>query len=179
MTAQVIGPSANGMPRGHLRCYNQRSRRHTPWFGHRVGGSSLATEHKLQQPFGKTVSPTRTLDILVLEDDDSTRRVLDVMLEGLGHRVLGSKTVKEAKALLSAFVFDLLLCDLDLPDGSGLDVAPHVPKEHKVYKIIISGHGELEDIARGKAAGFDAHLRKPIDVGLLQREVWRLTGHPL
>ena len=101
------------------------------------------------------------------------------MLAGLGHRVIGSKSVKEAVSLLGVFVFDLLLCDLSLPDGSGLDVARHVPKDHKVYKIILSGYGDPEDIARSKAAGFDAHLVKPIDVGLLQREVWRLTGQPL
>ena len=131
------------------------------------------------KPNGGAIAAPRTLDILVLEDDDSTRRVLDAMLHGLGHRVIGSKSVKEAKALLGVFVFDLLLCDLQLPDGSGLEVARHIPKEHKVYKIIISGYGEKEDLARSKAAGFDAHLVKPIDVGLLQREVWRLTGQPL
>lgn len=102
-----------------------------------------------------------------------------MMLAGLGHRVIGSKSVNEAKALLTTFVFDLLLCDLQLPDGSGLDVAPHVPKDHKVHKIIISGHGDPDDIARSKAAGFDAHLTKPIDIGLLQRTVWQLTGQPL
>lgn len=130
-------------------------------------------------PNGGTAAAHRTLDILVLEDDDSTRRVLDAMLGGLGHRVIGSKSVKEAKALLGVFVFDLLLCDLSLPDGSGLDVARHIPPDHKVYKIIVSGYGDPEDIARSKAAGFDAHLVKPIDIGLLQREVWRLTGQPL
>ena len=144
----------------------------------------MATQHQAAQPRPAStnsvpVTPLRTLDILVLEDDDSTRRVLDVMLAGLGHRVIGSKSVKEAKVLLKTFLFDLLLCDLQLGDGSGLDVANHVPKEHKVYKIIISGHGEPEDIARSKAAGFDAHLVKPVDIALLQRTVWQLTGQPL
>ena len=139
----------------------------------------MAAHRKSKEGTGDTIAPPRTLDILVLEDDDSTRRVLDAILGGLGHRVIGSKSVKEAQALLGVFVFDLLLCDLSLPDGSGLDVIRHVPKDHKVHKIIISGYGDPEDLARSKAAGFDAHLVKPVDVALLQREVWRLTGQPL
>lgn len=140
-------------------------------------GASLAANHIASQ--ATIASPPRTLDILVLEDDDSTRQLLDTMLGGLGHRVIGSKSVKEATALLKTFLFDLLLCDLQLPDGSGLDVAKHVPREHKVYKIILSGHGDPDDIAHSKAAGFDAHLVKPVDIGLLQRAVWQLTGQPL
>jgi CheY-like chemotaxis protein len=147
-------------------------------------GKARPSNHSSASPAGSnatgsTAAAHRTLDILVLEDDDSTRNVLDALLGGLGHRVIGSKSVKEAKALLGVFVFDLLLCDLSLPDGSGLEIASHIPPDHKVYKIIVSGYGEPEDIARSKAAGFDAHLVKPIDVGLLQREVWRLTGQPL
>lgn len=144
----------------------------------------MATQHHTTQKRQAStdtaaITPPRTLDILVLEDDDSTRRLLDTMLAGLGHRVIGSKSVKEANALLKTFLFDLLLCDLQLPDGTGLDVVKHMPKEHKLYKIIISGHSEPEDIAKSKAAGFDAHLVKPVDIALLQRTVWQLTGQPL
>ena len=128
---------------------------------------------------GALTAPTRTLDILILDDDAPTRQMLNVVLGKLGHRVMRAASVHEATKMLQTFVFDLMLCDLMLPDGSGLDVIQHVPPGMKLHKIIISGHSEPSDIARSLAAGFDVHLVKPLDFTLLQRAVWKLTGEPL
>ena len=121
----------------------------------------------------------RPLDILVLEDDESTRRLLQVALTQLGHQVIASSCLKDAMTLLKTFVFDLLLCDLNLPDGSGLDVLKQIPPGTGIHAIVLSGMNQAEDVQRSLDAGFDDHLVKPIDLVLLQRAVWKSTGRTL
>lgn len=119
------------------------------------------------------------LDVLFLDDDASTRDLMKLAIGRLGHRVLCSGSVQEAINLLKTFVFDVMICDLTLPDGNGLDVARHVPVGHPICKIVLSGHGEMTDVARSLAAGFDAHLVKPVDMAMLQRAIWKATGRCL
>jgi CheY-like chemotaxis protein len=119
------------------------------------------------------------LDVLVLDDHEPTRELMEFAIGRMGHRVLCSSSVQEAINLLHTFVFDVMICDLSLPDGCGLDVIRHVPAGQEVCKIVLSGHGEMTDVARSLAAGFDVHLVKPVDLQLLQRAVLKVTGRPL
>ena len=128
---------------------------------------------------GRLPRDRRPMDILVLEDDESTRRLLQVALTQLGHQVIASSCFKDATTLLRTFVFDLLLCDINLPDGSGLDVLKEVPPGTGIHSIVLSGLNDQEDVQRSLAAGFDDHLVKPIDLVLLQRAVWKATGQTL
>lgn len=119
------------------------------------------------------------LDIMLLDDHEPSRRMMQLMLQQLGHRVIASGSVKEAINLLKTFVFDLLICDVNLPDGSGLDVLRHLPEGVKAHAIVLSGYDGDDDIRKSLEAGFSAHLVKPVDYCLLQRTVWRIMGQPL
>ena len=61
--------------------------------------------------------------------------------------------------------FDVVLSDIGLPDGTGYDVISQAKakKKHPVMGVALTGFGSDEDIRRGKEAGFDFHLTKPVD----------------
>ena len=81
-----------------------------------------------------------------------------------------------AAALADEQTFDVLVSDMNLPDGSGLDLL----RRFKVYPpryggIIVSGYGTDEDAERSEAAGYRAHLTKPVEVQRLHEEIQRLV----
>jgi CheY-like chemotaxis protein len=65
-------------------------------------------------------------------------------------------------AAAEASRFDLVLSDLGLPDGSGLDLMRHLRDRYGLAGIALTGYGMEEDIRRGREAGFVDHLVKPI-----------------
>ncbi len=60
--------------------------------------------------------------------------------------------------------FDLIVSDIGLPDGSGLDLMRQLREEHNMRGVAFSGFGMEEDVRKSKEAGFIEHLTKPIDV---------------
>jgi PAS domain S-box-containing protein len=109
------------------------------------------------------------LRILLVEDEPTTLRLLVRLLEGLGHKVTAADTVASAMTAIASEPFDLLVSDLGLPDGSGLDlVRDMVAQRGPVPAIALTGYGMEEDIQRSQAAGFTVHLTKPIDLTRLQ-----------
>ena len=59
--------------------------------------------------------------------------------------------------------FDLLICDIGLPDGTGVDLMKRLRKTSSVRGIALSGFGMDHDVERSREAGFLAHLTKPVD----------------
>ena len=80
----------------------------------------------------------------------------------LGHRVATAGTLAEAIEAASAGEFDLIVSDIGLPDGSGLDLPGRLGGRPPTPAIAVSGFGMKEDIRRSREAGFAAHLTKPI-----------------
>lgn len=79
--------------------------------------------------------------------------------------------------LLRAFVVDVVLCDLGLPDGSGRDLRKFLPAHlPPAVTLIISGDARPEEVKKSLDAGFVAHFEKPIDFDLLQDTVEKLLG---
>ncbi|WP_207477997.1 ATP-binding protein [Arenibaculum pallidiluteum] len=76
-------------------------------------------------------------EILHLEDDHDTVQLVRVALEGIS-RVTGARTLAEARGLLAERSFDLLLLDLDLPDGSGLEILPLTDREAPLPVVVFS-----------------------------------------
>ncbi|MGV3534025.1 MAG: ATP-binding protein [Chthoniobacteraceae bacterium] len=110
----------------------------------------------------------RSLRLLLVEDHQSTRDVLARILRRSGHEVEVAGTGAEAISLAERIQFDVLISDLGLPDLSGLDLIQKLRAKHKLSGIALSGYGTEQDVARAKAAGFSAHLVKPISVDRLQ-----------
>ena len=105
----------------------------------------------------------KPLRILLVEDHDDTRVTLSRLLTHFGHQisVAGSKQV--ALELIAAKNFDVVLSDIALPDGDGYDVISHAKQKQAVKGVALTGFDRDEDIRRGKEAGFDFHLSKPVD----------------
>jgi CheY-like chemotaxis protein len=59
--------------------------------------------------------------------------------------------------------FDILISDLDLPDGNGRDLMRNLAKHCPIRGIALSGYGMKDDIQSSIAAGFSHHLTKPVD----------------
>jgi CheY-like chemotaxis protein len=66
---------------------------------------------------------------------------------------------------------DVLVSDIDLPDGSGLELMMKLRNGSSLAGIAISGYGSTEDIERSRAAGFIEHLTKPVDFRTLENAI--------
>lgn len=109
-----------------------------------------------------------TLQILVVEDHGDTRRVLTGLLGHFGHSISAADNVESALAFVRAKHFDAIVSDLALPDGSGCDVIREAKRCQQLTGVALTANAEDDDIARGRDAGFDYHLTKPIDFAQLR-----------
>jgi hypothetical protein len=114
--------------------------------------------------------------ILLVEDHEDTARVLRRILEHAGYRVTHGGTVAAARAAAGADRFDLVISDLGLPDGSGLDLMRFLRAHYGLSGIALSGFGTEDDLAASSAAGFAEHLTKPADWPQLRAAIERLLA---
>jgi DNA-binding response OmpR family regulator len=113
-------------------------------------------------------APAPSRRLLLVDDHADTLRVMARILRSMGFAVETAVDVATAVEKGSAQRFDLLISDLGLPDGSGVDVLKRIGP---MAAITVSGFGTPEDRARTREAGFARHLVKPIDVDELQRTI--------
>ncbi len=114
------------------------------------------------------------IQILLVEDHEDTARVLGRILRNAGFDVSHAGSMADARALAGTKRFDLLISDLGLPDGSGLDLMKILHDGQGMKGIALSGYGTDEDVNASAAAGFSAHLTKPVDWDRLRSEIERL-----
>jgi len=118
----------------------------------------------------------RGLRLLLVEDHADTAQAMADLLRTLGHEVTVAGTV--AGALEAAQTpkpdLDLVISDLGLPDGSGLELMRELAG-HGLRGIALSGYGMDEDIQRSREAGFTAHLTKPVSLQTLQEAILQAT----
>jgi PAS domain S-box-containing protein len=115
------------------------------------------------------VAPTRNLRILLVEDHEPTRITLGRLLQRRGYVVETAGTLAVAREVAAARDFDLFISDLGLPDGDGAELMIELGQTGGPPGIALSGYGMEEDVARSRAAGFFAHLTKPVDIDALDR----------
>jgi CheY-like chemotaxis protein len=72
--------------------------------------------------------------------------------------------------------FDILLSDIGLPDGSGLELIRRIRETRSVPALALSGFGMDEDLQRSRDAGFSDHLTKPVSLDRLQSAIAGLEG---
>ncbi len=121
------------------------------------------------------------LAVLLVEDNLDTLRYLKIVLERLGHRVVAAALISEARVAAANGSFDLLVCDIQLPDGSGLDLMRELAESSALVGVALSGFGTEEDLVESKAAGFTLHLVKPIVADELEQalcSIGRLLRRP-
>ncbi|GBD41799.1 Signal transduction histidine-protein kinase BarA [bacterium HR39] len=112
--------------------------------------------------------PARPLTVLVVEDDPLGARLLAILLERLGHRVLHAADAADALAVLAAQPVDAVLLDLQLPDVHGLELARRLrahpdPRIARVPVVVVSGSDAPAERQRARAVGVVAFLAKPVE----------------
>lgn len=117
----------------------------------------------------------RGLQILLVEDHKDTARVLGRILKTAGYEVSHADSVATARELANARRFDLVISDVGLPDGSGLDLMQGLRETQGLAGIALSGFGTEDDVAASTAAGFAEHLTKPVEWERLRSAIERLT----
>ena len=114
--------------------------------------------------------------ILFVEDHADTARVLRRILESAGYVVVHSDSMAGALECAAARPFDLVISDVGLPDGSGLELMRVLQSNEGLVGIALSGFGTDEDLAASLAAGFAEHLTKPVDWPLLRDAIERVLA---
>ena len=106
-----------------------------------------------------------TLRILLVEDHADTALMMQRLLARRGYAVTLATTFAEATEAVESRTFDLLLSDLGLPDGSGLDLMRAVSSRTPTLPgIALSGYGMPDDARKSLDSGFLAHIPKPIAI---------------
>ena len=101
--------------------------------------------------------------ILLVEDNPDSLRALSMSLSLLGYEVRPANSLRTALAAAENPGYDLILSDLELGDGTGLDLLRSMGPGRKVPAIAITGYGSEEDRKMCLDAGFEMHLIKPIE----------------
>jgi len=110
--------------------------------------------------------------ILLVDDDPSIRVVVTEALRREGHDVRAAATVAEQVAMLESFVPDVLITDVILPDGNGLDLVPSIlAKRPDLPVIVLSAQNTLTTAVRATEQGAFEYLPKPFDLDELCRAV--------
>jgi PAS domain S-box-containing protein len=122
-------------------------------------------------------TPLPPLRILLVEDNSDTLEHLALILTLRGHAVHKAKRLSEALDALSTQVLDLMISDIELPDGSGLTLM-QAPGARGLPAIAMSGYGSEEDVEQSLAAGYDVHLTKPVDIQRLEEAIRRVNAIP-
>ncbi|PYE13871.1 PAS/PAC sensor hybrid histidine kinase [Paraburkholderia silvatlantica] len=109
------------------------------------------------------------LNILLIEDHEDTAEVMSQLMRAGGHEVAVAGSVAGALALTASMAFDLVVSDIGLPDGSGIDFIRAFRAQSTVPAIALTGFGTDDDVRRSVEAGFTAHLTKPVNFEQLER----------
>jgi signal transduction histidine kinase/DNA-binding response OmpR family regulator len=120
----------------------------------------------------------RPLKILLVEDHIDTGRVMTKLLATERHQVTLAKNTADALHLFKSHDFDVVISDIGLPDGSGLDLMRAIQAIRPIPAIALSGFGMDEDIRRSRDAGFHEHITKPINFTKLIHSLARLSIPP-
>jgi signal transduction histidine kinase/HAMP domain-containing protein/ActR/RegA family two-component response regulator len=120
----------------------------------------------------------QAMRILLVEDHEDTNRSLTNLLRRRGYHVQSAIDLQSALELNEKEQFDVLISDLALPDGSGIDLIQKLQSRRPIFGIALTGFGMEEDIRKGREAGFKHHLVKPIDLNKLDLLIQQSVNSP-
>jgi two-component system CheB/CheR fusion protein len=121
-------------------------------------------------------APLPKLRILLVDDDGETTQMLGTVLEMEGHEVRTADSVATALATAAEAKFDVLVSDVGLPDGSGLDLMRELRgRGWELPGIALSGYGQPTDVRQSLAAGFSEHVVKPADPDALLQTIEKVV----
>jgi signal transduction histidine kinase/ActR/RegA family two-component response regulator len=113
------------------------------------------------------------LRILLVDDHQDTCTALEKLLVRRGHLVAATHSIRSAMETAARNQFDLLISDIALPDGNGIELMMQLHAISKIPGIAISGFGNNGDIEKSLQAGFAEHLIKPVKLDALEAAIER------
>lgn len=109
--------------------------------------------------------------ILLLEDDANLNRGISLKLTKEGYDVRSAFTIKEAKELFNTCSPDLIISDITLPDGSGLDFCADIRRKSNVFRLFLTAMDSEVDMVNGYDMGADDYITKPFSLMVLVSKV--------
>jgi len=109
----------------------------------------------------------KPMRVLLVEDHEDTNRSLTLLLRRRGYHVQPAHSVQAALEAAAHEQFDVLVSDIGLPDGSGIDLMEKLKNDHPIFGIALTGFGMEDDLRKSHDVGFHHHLVKPVDLNRL------------
>jgi len=110
--------------------------------------------------------------VLIVDDEPDIRELLEITLGRMKLETFNARNVGEAQSLLKSETFDLCLTDMQLPDGTGLELVQHIQQRHpQVQVAMITAYASLETAINVLKAGAFDFLTKPVDLPRLRELV--------
>ena len=111
----------------------------------------------------------KSCSILLIDDHAAIRETLTEVLTDCGHSVVCAENQTKALAHLAQRPFDLVLTDLMLPDGSGMEILAESKKLYPATPVVlVTGHGSIENAVEATRLGAYEYLTKPVDLNKLR-----------
>jgi CheY-like chemotaxis protein len=111
------------------------------------------------------------MHILLVEHHRDSAVMYERLLARDGHLVTRAESLAEARHAFNNRSFDLLICDVNLPDGDGNSLMRDVSAPRGVPGIALMGNAFPGDLQQTRTAGFAAHLVKPVDLKDLMQTI--------
>jgi two-component system CheB/CheR fusion protein len=125
----------------------------------------------LAEPELARKTPEHHKQILIVDDNIDSGEMLAAVVEAWGHHPVHVAHGPAALEAVAKRVPDIILLDIGLPGMDGYEVAARIRAsfdQRQVRIIALSGYGQEEDRRKSRAAGFDDHLVKPVDIAKLE-----------
>jgi two-component system, OmpR family, phosphate regulon response regulator OmpR len=115
------------------------------------------------RPPDRPVVSDNPAHLLVVDDDDRIRTLLKRYLSGLGHGVTVARDAVQARSLIDALVFDLIILDVMMPGEDGVSLTKALRAERDTPIILLTARGDAGHRIEGLSAGADDYLAKPFE----------------
>jgi two-component system, NtrC family, response regulator PilR len=110
--------------------------------------------------------------VLIVDDEPDLLELVSLTLSRMQLETQTALNLAAARKLLQTHSFDLVLTDMRLPDGNGLDLVAHIQEHHMSLPVaVITAHGNVESAVRALKLGAFDFVSKPLDLGVLRKLV--------
>lgn len=109
--------------------------------------------------------------VMILEDDTDLAEGIELSLQGEELSFIICRTIAEARKALELYLFDLLIFDINLPDGSGLEFCRELKRKVKIPIALLTAKGMEMDIVKGLESGADDYITKPFSLMVLRARI--------
>ena len=117
------------------------------------------------------MSYDRKQNIMILEDDEDLAEGIRLSLNSSEFSFYLCRTIAQARELLRQYRFDLLILDINLPDGSGLALCSQIRRKSRVPIALLTAKDMEMDIVKGLESGADDYITKPFSLMVLRARV--------